>query len=113
MVEPTVEERAVYVVEGEVVVTADRTTFGVGTLVVLKPRARVELRAGFAGARFMLLGGEPLERHRFVWWNFVSSSRDRIEQAKADWRAGRLGRVPGETGSIPLPGEPPPPVDYP
>ncbi|MBW8312964.1 MAG: hypothetical protein K0M64_13155, partial [Rhizobium sp.] len=54
-------------------------------------------------ARVMLLGGEPLDGPRHVWWNFVSSSRERIEQAKADWREGRLGQVPGETESIPLP----------
>ena len=83
VVEPTVEERAIYVAEGEFGVRADRSTFGVGTLVVLKPGMRVELHAA-DGARFMLLGGEPLDGHRFVWWNFVSSSRERIEQAKED-----------------------------
>jgi redox-sensitive bicupin YhaK (pirin superfamily) len=51
----------------------------------------------------MLLGGAPLDGHRHVWWNFVSSSRERIEQAKQDWREGRVGQVPGETESIPLP----------
>ena len=54
-------------------------------------------------ARVMLVGGEPLDGPRFMWWNFVSSSRERIEQAKADWRDGRLGAVPGETEFIPLP----------
>ena len=54
-------------------------------------------------ARVMLLGGAPLDGHRHVWWNFVSSSRERIEQAKADWREGRIGQVAGETGFIPLP----------
>ena len=112
VVEPTVEERAVYVVQGEIGVRADRSRFRVGTLVVLKPGARVEL-ATDDGARFMLLGGEPLDARRFVWWNFVSSSRERIEQAKDDWRAGRIGQVPGETEWIPLPGEASPPVNYP
>jgi redox-sensitive bicupin YhaK (pirin superfamily) len=51
----------------------------------------------------MLLGGEPLDGPRYVWWNFVSSSRERIEQAKADWSAQRLGAVPGENEFIPLP----------
>ena len=50
----------------------------------------------------MLLGGEPLGQ-RFVWWNFVASTRERIERAKDDWRAQRLGQVPGETEFIPLP----------
>ena len=53
--------------------------------------------------RMMLLGGAPLDGHRHVWWNFVSSSRERIEQAKADWQARRIGQVPGETEFIPLP----------
>ncbi len=112
VVEPTVEERAVYVVDGEVGVRADGSSFGVGTLVVLKPGMRIELHTDH-GARFMLLGGEPLDGRRFVWWNFVSSSRERIEQAKVDWRAGRIGQVPGETAWIPLPGEEAPPVNYP
>jgi len=51
----------------------------------------------------MLLGGEPLDGPRNIWWNFVSSSKDRIEQAKADWKAGRFGQVPAETEFIPLP----------
>lgn len=112
VVEPTVEERAVYVVVGEVGVRADASSFGVGTLVVLKPGVRVDLHAE-RDARFMLLGGEPMDGHRFVWWNFVASSRERIEQAKEDWRAGRIGQVPGETESIPLPGEAVPTVNYP
>jgi redox-sensitive bicupin YhaK (pirin superfamily) len=54
----------------------------------------------------MLLGGAPLDGPRHVWWNFVSSSKDRIEQAKRDWRDGRFGKVPGdETEFIPLPDE--------
>jgi redox-sensitive bicupin YhaK (pirin superfamily) len=55
------------------------------------------------GARFVLIGGTPLESRRFMWWNFVSSSKERIEQAKADWAAQRLGTIPGETEWIPLP----------
>jgi len=51
----------------------------------------------------MLLGGAPLDGHRYFWWNFVASSRERIEQAKADWQAGRFAPVPGVTESIPLP----------
>ena len=56
-------------------------------------------------SRLMLLGGAPLEGERHLWWNFVASSKDRIEQAKADWRAGRFAKVPGETEFIPLPEE--------
>jgi redox-sensitive bicupin YhaK (pirin superfamily) len=51
----------------------------------------------------MVLGGEPMDGPRHIWWNFVSSSKDRIEQAKADWKLGRFTGVPGETDVIPLP----------
>jgi hypothetical protein len=57
-------------------------------------------------ARLVLLGGEPLDEPRHLWWNFVSSSAQRIEQAKADWRESRFAMVPGETEFIPLPDEP-------
>ena len=62
----------------------------------------VEINAR-TNARLMLLGGEKMDGHRFIWWNFVSSSRERIEQAKRDWQEQRLGQVPGETEFIPLP----------
>ena len=51
----------------------------------------------------MLLGGAPLDGPRHIWWNFVSSSKERIEQAKADWKEGRFARVPGDKEFIPLP----------
>jgi len=51
----------------------------------------------------MLLGGAAMDGERQIWWNFVSSSKDRIEQAKADWKEGRFDEVPGETEFIPLP----------
>lgn len=60
----------------------------------------------------MLLGGEPVGP-RFLWWNFVSSSAERIEQAAQDWQAGRFPPVPGETERIALPERPHKPVDYP
>ena len=67
---------------------------------------RLALRAGPEGARLLMLGGAAMDGPRFVFWNFVSSSRERIEQAKADWRAGRFGKVPGdEEEFIPLPEE--------
>jgi redox-sensitive bicupin YhaK (pirin superfamily) len=49
------------------------------------------------------MGGAPVGAKRFIWWNFVSSSKERIEQAKADWEADRMGRIPGESERIPLP----------
>ncbi|PRH81838.1 pirin family protein [Arenimonas caeni] len=93
-------ERALYPVEGEL--TLDGEPLALGRLRVLDPGSEPVLRAG-CDARVMLLGGEPLDGRRHVWWNFVSSSRERIEQAKADWAADRMGRVPGETERIPLP----------
>ena len=94
-------ERALYPVSGEP--TLDGEPLPLEHLAVLDAGTEPLLRAGDTAARVMLLGGAPLDGHRHVWWNFVSSSRDRIEQAKQDWRDGRLGQVPGETESIPLP----------
>jgi redox-sensitive bicupin YhaK (pirin superfamily) len=108
------EERAAYVVEGAVAVEGDDATFGAGQLLVLRPGAEVTLAAGDAApARVMLLGGEPSDGRRHIWWNFVSSSEERIEQAKEDWRAGRFAPVPDETEIIPLPRSGPAVVRYP
>ncbi len=95
------DERAVYVVSGEVAFGGERVP--AGRMVVFAPRADVVLRAT-SDARVMLLGGATMDGPRHIEWNFVSSSRDRIEQAKADWRAGRFPKVPGdEVEFIPLP----------
>lgn len=107
------EERAAYVVDGTVTESEGGGAFTAGQLVVFRLGASITLRAGAAAARLMLLGGEPMDGPRRIWWNFVSSSRERIEQAKADWQAGRFDPVPGESECIPLPGGPPPPVLYP
>jgi redox-sensitive bicupin YhaK (pirin superfamily) len=80
------EDRGVYVVEGEVRVAGQN--FGAGQMMVFRPGDRVSLHAGATGARIMLLGGATLEGPRFIWWNFVASSRDRIDAAKEAWRAG-------------------------
>ena len=71
-------------------------------MAVFAAGAVVTLRAE-AGSRVMLLGGAPMDGERHIWWNFVSSSKDRIDQAKADWKDGRFEPVPGETEFIPLP----------
>nr|WP_314547559.1 pirin family protein [uncultured Massilia sp.] len=106
-------EQAVYIVEGTLDLGRDGR-FGPNQLVVLKPGAVVTLGAtGEAGVRLMLLGGEPMDGPRYLTWNFVSSSADRIEQAKEDWREQRFARVPGETEFIPLPELPGRPVRYP
>ena len=108
------EERAAYVVEGSVEVVPERDVYAAGQLLVFRPGAAVTLRGAAAKpVRLMLLGGEPLEGPRHIWWNFVSSSKERIEQAKQDWRDGRFGIVPGETEFIPLPGSGPAVVRYP
>ena len=99
-------ERAVYVVSGALRVEGQEGTFGATQLVVLKPGAEVVLTTDQA-TRLMLVGGEPFPEKRYIYWNFVSSSVERIEQAKADWRANRFARVPGDDEFIPLPAEVP------
>ena len=94
-------ERALYPVDG--VIALDGETYEAGQLLVLKPGATITLGA-FAPARAMLLGGEPMDGPRHIWWNFVSSSAERIEQAKADWQGGRFPKIPGDDVEfIPLP----------
>lgn len=105
-------ERAIYVVDGMLDLGRDGT-FEAGQLLVLKPGLAVTLQGGPQGARAVMLGGEPMDGPRYLTWNFVSSSADRIEQAKEDWRAQRFAPVPGETEFIPLPDLPGKPVRYP
>jgi redox-sensitive bicupin YhaK (pirin superfamily) len=95
-----IEERAVSVVSGEIQIGNQR--FAPGTLVVFTPKAEVVLTAAIA-THFILIGGPKLAGPRIVWWNFVSSSQERIEAAKVDWRAGRFAPVPGDAEFIPLP----------
>ena len=87
------EERAVYVAEGTVEIAGDR--FECGRLLVLHPGDAIAVTAASA-ARVLVFGGEPMDGPRFIWWNFVSSSKDRIDAAKADWAAGRFDVVPGD-----------------
>ena len=98
-VETEHEERALYVASGAIEIGGTRVE--AGWLAVLTPGAPVQVDA-VAEAKVMLLGGAPIGP-RFMWWNFVSSRKERIEQAKADWTAQRIGKVPGETEFIPLP----------
>jgi redox-sensitive bicupin YhaK (pirin superfamily) len=104
-------ERAVYVVSGSVGAEGQSGAFVAAELVVFKPGAEIVLTSEH-GARLMLIGGEPFPEERHVYWNFVSSRRERIEQAKDDWRARRFPGVPDEHEFIPLPDEPKP-VAYP
>jgi redox-sensitive bicupin YhaK (pirin superfamily) len=95
------EERGVYVAEGEVEVAGQ--SFTEGRLLVFRPGDHITLRAK-GNARVMLLGGEPMDGPRYIWWNFVSSSKERLEAAKDDWKQARFAIVPGDgTDFIPLP----------
>ncbi len=99
--DPDYDERAVYIASGEIDIAGQ--AFEAGRLLVFKPGDRISIMA-LSNARLMLLGGEPMDGPRHIWWNFVSSSKDRIEAAKADWKAKRFGLVPGdEKDFIPLP----------
>lgn len=104
------EERAAYVVEGSI--SIDTEMYNAGQLIVFKPGSEIILSTP-GKARLMLLGGEPLEGRRHIWWNFVSSSPERIEQAKDDWKSGRFSPVIDETEFIPLPESGPVVVRYP
>ena len=98
------DERAVMLVGGEA--SIDGRALVLYELNVLKPGERMTLSSD-RGGKIMLLGGEAFPSHRYVYWNFVSSSRERIEQAKEDWRAGRFAKVPGDEAEfIPLPDKP-------
>jgi redox-sensitive bicupin YhaK (pirin superfamily) len=106
-------EQAIYIVQGTLDLGGDGL-FEAGQLLVLKSGRNVTLQAaGPRPARFMLLGGEPMDSPRYLAWNFVSSSAERIEQAKEDWRLQRFAGVPGETDFIPMPDLPGKPVRYP
>ena len=95
------EERAIFVVGGQVDVNG--TVHSDGTMVVLDTKEKATINAHGA-ARVMLLGGAALDGPRHLWWNFVSSSKARIERAKSDWNAGRFGKIPGDDVEfIPLP----------
>ncbi len=96
------EERGAYVVQGSVDVAGQ--VFEAGRMLVFRAGDRISLRAEGKGARLLLLGGAVMDGPRHIFWNFVSSRRDRIEQAKADWAAQRFARVPGDDQEfIPLP----------
>ena len=104
------EERGIYVAEGEA--TLDGLRLEASTLYVLRPGTRATLRSA-GGGHVMLCGGAPLDGPRHVWWNFVSSSRERIREAREDWKAGRFPLPPDDHDEyIPLP-EVPTTVSYP
>jgi redox-sensitive bicupin YhaK (pirin superfamily) len=95
------EERAVFVLTGEIEIAGDR--HGSERLLVLRPGDRVAVQAT-SDAHVIVVGGAAMDGPRHIWWNFVSSRKERIESAKADWKAGRFDVVPGDTAEfIPLP----------
>ncbi len=101
------EDRGIYIVQGAVQIAGE--SYEAGRMLIFRPGDKIALRAGPQGARVMALGGETLEGPRFIWWNFVSSSLERIEAAKeawaeGDWEHGRFRLPPGDTEEfIPLP----------
>ncbi|MEL7117170.1 MAG: pirin family protein [Pseudomonadota bacterium] len=101
------EDRGVYVVEGAVDVAGE--TYEAGQMMVFRPGDRVSMKAGAQGARLMLLGGATMDGPRYIWWNFVASSKERLEHAKeawreGDWQNGRFQLPPGDDQEfIPLP----------
>jgi redox-sensitive bicupin YhaK (pirin superfamily) len=95
------EERGIYIAEGEIEVGGQ--VFEAGRLLVFRAGDAITVRAR-SNSRIMLLGGEPMDGPRYIWWNFVSSSKDRIDAAKDDWKSARFAIVPGdEKEFIPLP----------
>jgi redox-sensitive bicupin YhaK (pirin superfamily) len=80
------EDRGVYVLTGTVTVAGQ--TFDAGRMLVFRPGDRISVRAGDAGARILLLGGDTMDGPRHIWWNFVASSQERIDAAREAWRAG-------------------------
>jgi redox-sensitive bicupin YhaK (pirin superfamily) len=100
-VDADTEERAVYLISGEVEIAGDR--FTPGRLLLFRPGDRITVTA-ISDARLVLLGGAAMDGPRHIWWNFVSSRKERIEQAKADWKLARFDTVPGDDQEfIPLP----------
>jgi redox-sensitive bicupin YhaK (pirin superfamily) len=100
-VDAATEERAIYLISGEIDIAGDRFTSG--RLLVLRPGDAITVTAA-SDARLVLLGGATMDGPRHIWWNFVSSRRERIEQAKADWKLARFDTVPGDDKEfIPLP----------
>ena len=106
-IRPDFEERAIYILAGDLLVAGQAGGFAARELVVLKPGAEIVISTGRnQSARLMLMGGDPFPERRHIYWNFVSSSLERIEQAKGDWRDRRFPGVPGDDDFIPLPQEP-------
>ncbi len=94
------EERAIYALDGKIEIGG--VAYDPMQLLVLRPGEQIVVKA-LEPVRMMVLGGEVMDGPRHIWWNFVSSSKDRIEQAKEDWREGRFDKVEDDPEFIPLP----------
>ena len=100
-VDTETEERAIYLISGEIEIAGDK--FEAGRLLIFRPGDALAVTA-VSDARLVLLGGAAMDGPRHIWWNFVSSRKERIEQAKADWKLARFDTVPGDDKEfIPLP----------
>ncbi|TLP57592.1 pirin family protein [Parasedimentitalea maritima] len=101
------EDRGLYITQGSIEIAGD--TFEAGRMMVFRPGDAITVTAGLQGARLMALGGETMNGPRHIWWNFVASSKEKIEEAKAawaagDWQHGRFQLPPGDDQEfIPLP----------
>jgi redox-sensitive bicupin YhaK (pirin superfamily) len=96
------EERAIYILSGSLEIAGD--VFAADQLLAFRAGDDITLKGGVDGCHIMLFGGAALNSRRYIWWNFVSSSKERIEQAKEEWRTGRFDIVPGdEEEFVPLP----------
>ena len=98
----TIEERAVYVLQGSLEI--DGKSFATGNMIVFSVGKDCEVKA-VGKTKFMIIGGTRLEKPRFMWWNFVSTSQELIEKAKEDWKKGNFEMIAGETGFVPLPAD--------
>jgi redox-sensitive bicupin YhaK (pirin superfamily) len=95
------EERAIHILSGEL--SVDRTNYSKSRMLILKDGVEIKVKAN-VDTHLIILGGQPLNEPRFLWWNFVASHKERIEQAKQDWISGKFGKIPGDDKEyIPLP----------
>jgi redox-sensitive bicupin YhaK (pirin superfamily) len=86
---PDHEDRGLHILEGSISVAGE--TFEAGRMMVFRPGDRISVAAGPSGARLIMLGGATLDGPRYIWWNFVSSRREKIDAAKEEWRKGEWG----------------------
>ncbi len=96
-----IEERALYPIDAPILVNGQK--FPAGQMLILKPGSATIIKADSSDLRVMLLGGAAMDGPRHIWWNFVSSSKERIEEAKRDWKDGKFAAVPDDDQFIPLP----------